>query len=197
MATTSSGLRARPPGKSRAGTGLVLAALLALVTATGCDGSDEPAGTPSRGDQGAKPGATHLPSPPLDSSADHTATTRPSVSAADGRDLGACADGDCQVLVSEPVTVRFRGPSGAAATLHVTKVGPNEVAYTVKSGHGQSKGSARGPGQGCITVLRSNGSGNSCGGLGDGARPSARPDAVVIQAVTGEDGTAVLAIVSK
>jgi len=190
-------LRERSPGtRTRAGTGLVLAALLALMTTTGCDSATEPAGKPSSGDQAAKPSATPRPSPPPDSSADPTGTTHPPVSAADGRDVGACADGDCQVLVSEPVTVRFKGPSGAAVTLKVTKVGPNEVAYTVKSGHGQSKGSARGPGQGCITVLRSNGSGNSCGGLGDGARPSAQPGALVIQAATGEAGTAIVDIVS-
>ncbi len=191
------GPRKRSPGtRVRTGTGLVLSALLALATTTGCDNSAEPAGTPSSGDEGAKPSATHRPSPPPGSSADHTGASHPSLSAADGRDIGACADGDCQILVSEPVTVRFKGPSGAAATLKVTKVGPNEVAYTVKSGHGQSRGSARGPGQGCITVLRSNGSGNSCGGLGDGARPSVQPGAVVIQAATGEVGTAILDIVS-
>jgi hypothetical protein len=98
--------------------------------------------------------------------------------------------------VTEPVTVRFRTPSGATATLQVTEVGPNEVAYTLKSGQGQAKGSARGAGQGCVTAFRANGSGTSCGGMGDGAKPSPVPDAVVIQAATGGDGTARLDIVS-
>jgi hypothetical protein len=98
-------------------------------------------------------------------------------------------------VVSEPVKIPFKGPRGPA-TLSVTEVGPNAIAYTVKSGNGQSKGSASGPGQGCITVLRSNGSGNSCGGLGAAGRPSPQPDAVVIQAAGGEDGTAVLQLVS-
>ncbi|WP_241846916.1 hypothetical protein [Streptomyces sp. CB02414] len=99
--------------------------------------------------------------------------------------------------MTEPVTIRFKGPTGMAVTLDVTEVGPNEVAYAVKSPQSQSKGSARGPGQGCITVLRTNGSGNSCGGVGnDHARPSPPADAVVIQATAGEDGTAVLDIVS-
>ncbi|MFJ8188674.1 hypothetical protein ACIQ8D_02565 [Streptomyces sp. NPDC096094] len=118
----------------------------------------------------------------------------PSVSAADGYDASACTDGNCEIAVSKPVTVRLQGPGGPA-TLSVTEVGPNKIEYTVKSGNGQSKGGASGPGQGCITALRENGSGNSCGGL-SGTRPSAQPDAVVIQATTGTDGTALLHIVS-
>jgi hypothetical protein len=168
--------------------GLVLAALLTLLTATGCGGSDEPdeASESSPGGSGAP-----TPDPPRTS-----APASPSPSAADGRSVAACEDGDCQILVTEPVTVRFRTPSGATATLQVTEVGPNEVAYTLKSGQGQAKGSARGAGQGCVTAFRANGSGTSCGGMGDGAKPSPVPDAVVIQAATGGDGTARLDIVS-
>ncbi|MDT0612924.1 hypothetical protein [Streptomyces lancefieldiae] len=169
MATEASAPEAR-----RVGAGLVLAALLTLPTAAGCD--DDP-------DE-------------LRSFADPTAPTRPQAEAADGTDIGACADGDCELLVSEPVTVRFRDPSGAVVTLHVTEVGPDEVAYTVKSGSGQTKGSARGSGAGCVTVLRTTGTGNSCGVLGDRGRPNPQPDAVVIQAAPAEDGTAHFDIVS-
>jgi hypothetical protein len=116
------------------------------------------------------------------------------VSAADGQDVGACADGNCEIAVSHLLTVRFKGPAGPA-TLSVTKLGPNTVEYTVKSGSGHSSGGAGGPGQGCITVLRANGSGNSCGALGEG-RPSRQPNAVVIQVATGQAGTAILDIVS-
>lgn len=176
---------------------LAVAALLSMATATGCGGPEKADGLPSHSNRATKPGASR-PSPPAPS---HPSTTRrpaPLPSAADGRDLHACRDGDCQILVTEPVTIRFRGPTGVAVTLDVTEVGPSEVAYAVKSRDGQSKGSARGPGQGCITVLRANGSGNSCGGLGnDNARPSPPADAVVIQAVAREDGTAVLDIVSS
>ncbi|MFI9822521.1 hypothetical protein ACIHFC_18935 [Streptomyces sp. NPDC052013] len=124
-------------------------------------------------------------------------SAQPSVPAADGDDIGACADGDCEIAVSEPLTIRFPGPGGGRATLSVTKVGPNEIEYTVKSGNGQAEAAAGGPGQGCVTVLRANGSGNSCGGLGDPRPPRAQPDAVVVQAATGEDGTALLHIVSE
>ncbi|MYS94157.1 MULTISPECIES: hypothetical protein [Streptomyces] len=168
-------------------TGVVLAALIVLTAAAGCgSGSDEPAKASSApGERPSKADPPRRPEP----------TPKPSVSVADGHDITACADGNCEIAVSEPVKIPFKGPRGPA-TLSVTEVGPNTVAYTVKSGNGQSKGSVSGPGQGCITVLRSNGSGNSCGGLGDAARPSPQPDAVVIQAAAGEDGTAVLQLVS-
>ncbi|MFH9004118.1 hypothetical protein ACH4E5_12865 [Streptomyces afghaniensis] len=179
-ATTAPGLRR---------SGVVLAALIVALTAVaGCGSdSDEPAkASPSApGERPSKADPAKRPEP----------TPKPSVSAADGRDITACADGNCEIAVSEPVKIPFKGPRGPA-TLSVTEVGPNAIAYTVKSGNGQSKGSASGPGQGCITVLRSNGSGNSCGGVGTAGRPSPQPGAVVIQAATGEDGTAVLQLVS-
>ncbi|AQS67797.1 hypothetical protein [Streptomyces pactum] len=161
-------------------------AALTLLTVAACGGPDETDSVPSS-----------PPERPADSRSttqSHSAGPEPSVSAADGRDTTACADGDCEIAVSEPVTLRFEGPDGPA-TLSVTEVGPNKVEYTVKSGNGQSKGGASGPGQGCVTVLRENGSGNSCGGLSR-TRPSAQPDAVVIQATTEADGTALLHIVS-
>ncbi|GHB62115.1 hypothetical protein GCM10010377_61500 [Streptomyces viridiviolaceus] len=133
--------------------------------------------------------------PPDGPSTGRGASAQPSVPAADGRDVAACTDGTCEVAVSAPVTIRFRGPGGPA-TLSVTGIGPNRVEYTVESGNGRSRASTNGPGQGCITVLRRNGGGNSCGRLG-AAGPSPGPDAVVIQAAAGEDGTAVLHIVSE
>ncbi|MFH8977153.1 hypothetical protein [Streptomyces sp. NPDC017890] len=163
-----------------------LAALTALTVLTvaacgGPDGTDAvPASSPDR--------------PAASRSAAHSAVAEPepSASAADGDDVSACSDGNCEVTVSKPVTIRLRGPGGAV-TLSVTEVGPNEIAYAVTSGNGQSKGSASGPGQGCLTVIGENGSGNSCGGLSDG-RPVAQRDAVVIQVTTGTDGTALLYI---
>lgn len=159
------------------GRALALAVLTAITTAA-CNGSDTPDAAPPAPTERT----TTSPAP------------SPSVSAADGRNTAACTDGNCEIAVTEPVTIRFQGPAGQA-TLSVTEVGPNKIEYAVKSGNGQSKGGASGPGSGCITVLRKNGSGNSCGGLSS-TRPSAQPDAVVIQATTGADGTALLRMVS-
>lgn len=122
-------------------------------------------------------------------------SVKPPVPAADGNDVGACADGNCEIAVSEPVTFPVGGPAGPV-TLSVTEVGPHKVEYTLKSGNGQTKGGVSGPGQGCLTVLRPGGSGNSCGNLGRADRPSPQPGALVIQVTAGEDGTAILHVVS-
>lgn len=161
---------------------LAALALTAFLTATGCGGGPD--------DPDAAVGAPSTHSPPTPKP-----TPAHSVTAADGTDTAACADADCEIAVTEPVTIPFKGPDGQA-TLSVTKVGPNEVEYTVKSGNGQSRGGASGPGQGCLTVLRANGSGNSCGGGLGAARPSPQPGAVVIMMTGHEDGTALLRIAS-
>ncbi|MFG3317621.1 hypothetical protein ACGF3J_06195 [Streptomyces sp. NPDC048171] len=151
---------------------LALTALTTL-TLTACTSSAEPTATP--------PASTPSPSP--------------SPSPSDGNDIAACTDGDCEITVTKPVTIRLAGPDGRPTTLSVTDVGPNKIEYEVKSGNGRSKGGASGKGQGCLTVLRANGSGNSCGPLTD-TRPAAQQDAVVIQATTSADGTATLHVVS-
>lgn len=169
--------------------------MLTAVAVAGCGGSDKEDGAPSHsGPASASRSAQPSGGSSGDAPASASASAKPSVSAADGRDAAACADGNCEITVSEPVTVRFKGPAGPA-TLSVTEVGPNKVEYTVKSSGGRSQGEASGPGQGCITVLRDHGSANSCGRLGKD-RPAAQPNAVVIQMTAGEDGTAILHIVS-
>ncbi|MCC4316265.1 hypothetical protein [Streptomyces malaysiensis] len=194
MATTTSVRGTRRARARRAGSGLALAVLAALAVA-GCGGSDKEDGAPSHsGPASASRSAQPSGGSSGDAPASAPASAKPSVSAADGRDAGACADGNCEIAVSEPVTVRFKGPAGPA-TLSVTEVGPNKVEYTVQSSGGRSQGEASGPGQGCITVLRDHGSANSCGRLGKD-RPAAQPNAVVIQMTAGEDGTAILHIVS-
>src|SRR5690606_38701383 len=127
--------------------GMALGAVVALL-AVGCGGSDEGDQEPSSDERET---ATNSPSAPDGSPSEGTGSPRPS--AADGRDIAACADGDCEIAVSEPSTIPFRGPAGSA-TLRVTEVGPDEVEYTVTSGGGRSKGGASGPGQGCVTVVR-------------------------------------------
>ncbi|MCM3804854.1 hypothetical protein ND808_03000 [Streptomyces sp. DR7-3] len=196
MATTTSVRGARRARARQAGPGLALT-VLAAVAVAGCGGSDKEDGAPSHSgpasaSRSAQPSGGSSGDAPASASA--SASAKPSVSAADGRDAGACADGNCEIAVSEPVTVRFKGPAGPA-TLSVTEVGPNKVEYTVQSSGGRSQGEASGPGQGCITVLRDHGSANSCGRLGKD-RPAAQPNAVVIQMTAGEDGTAILHIVS-
>lgn len=166
---------------------MALAALAALAAA-GCSGDgdaddeDGKGGDAAKGGKGPSASRTASPSP------------SPSVTAADGSDTGACADGDCEITVSKPVTFSFKGPDGKEK-LSVTKVGPDEVDYTVKrSGGGTVKGGAGGPGSGCISALRPNGGGTSCGQVG---KPPAKEDgAVLVQVASGKDGTAVINIIS-
>ncbi|MEU0743313.1 hypothetical protein [Streptomyces sp. NPDC006134] len=167
---------------------VVLLALLGL-TAAGCGGSGESSG-----------GATPPPSRPdgrSTSGPPPAASPSPSGEAADGDDIGACGDGNCEVLVTEPVTVRFEGPDGPVK-LSVTKVGRNEIGYTATSetgaGGGQVSGETSGAGHGCTAVLTSAGGTGFCGPVG--APPRERAGAVVIHLEPGGDGAAVLRIIS-
>ncbi|MEF9901807.1 hypothetical protein [Streptomyces sp. P9-A2] len=169
--------------RRRAGTGQALA-LLTVVALAGCGGAEEPGTTTS-----------HDAYPSASRSAGGTAPAQPSVSAADGRDPAACADGNCEIAVSGPVTVRFDGPVGST-TVSVSEVGPDRIEYEVESGNGRSAGGAEGRGQSCRVVLRAGGSSTLCGGIGDDGPPGARPGTVVVQVAPGEDGTALLHIVS-
>ncbi|MET8459711.1 MULTISPECIES: hypothetical protein [Streptomyces] len=144
--------------------------------------------------------ATDTAAPPASPSLDTSTgpahpTPSASPSAADGEDVTACADGNCQLSVQRPVTIRLEAPDGSPTTLSVTEVGPSRIEYEVRSANGRSKGGASGRGQGCLTVLRENGSGNSCGPL-NATRPDAVRGAVVIQATTSESGVATLHVVS-
>lgn len=165
---------------------MVLAALTALAVA-GCGGDD------GDGEDDAAP-AGKSPSASRSASPSPSPSPSPSVTAADGSDTGACADGDCEIAVSKPVTFSFKGPNGKEK-LSVTKVGPDEVDYTVKrAGGGTVKGGSGGPGSGCVSALRSDGGGTSCGQVGS---PPAKEDgAVLVQVASGADGTAVINIIS-
>ncbi|MFI6575265.1 hypothetical protein ACIBFB_05645 [Nocardiopsis sp. NPDC050513] len=162
----------------RAVRGAGLAALVALALSA-CEGADDgPA--PPRSDT-ATPSRSPSPEP------------SPEVTALDGTDTAACADGDCQVAVSEPVAFPFEGPNGQAE-LSVTSVGPNTVEYTVTREDGEISGGSRGQGSGCVSSLYDSGGGTSCGQVG--APPSPAENAVFVQVEPGEDGTAVITIVS-
>ncbi|MFM9371469.1 hypothetical protein [Streptomyces sp. Da 82-17] len=168
-------------------TALLAPLTLAVLLLTACGPEEEDRQDVGAAHSGGPSASSGPPTPPPPSPS-------PALTAADGDDVAACADGDCEVVVSGPVVVRFDGPGGAA-TLSVTEVGRHKVAYSVKSGAGRSQGSASGPGHGCLTVLRANGSGNSCGRLAPG-RPERRQDAVVVQLTAAAGGSALLHIVS-
>ncbi|AXK37017.1 hypothetical protein DVA86_01860 [Streptomyces armeniacus] len=159
------------------------------MAAAGCGGSD--------GDDGGDGGSSGKGPSRTAGAAEKSggSSPSPSVTAADGSDTGACADGNCEVTVSKPVTFPFKAPGGRAE-LSVTKVGPNAVDYTVKrAGGGTVKGGASGTDSGCISALRSSGGGTSCGRVGS-SPPAKQDGAVLLQVASGADGTAVVTLVS-
>ncbi|MFI8851016.1 hypothetical protein ACIGW3_12650 [Streptomyces sp. NPDC053499] len=161
------------------GTSLVLAAV------AGCGGSDSDAD----GKDSAKPAASR----PGEGRSSAAAGPTPKVTAADGSDPAACTDGNCEIAVSDPVTVRFK-VAGKPAKLSLTQVGENEVGYKVTSGSSRTSGEASGKGSGCTAVFRSGGSNSVCGPAG---KPPDKVDgAVVVQVASGADGTAILRLVS-
>jgi len=173
-------------GRAERAAGCALLAMLTTLAVAGCGGSGGDPGTTSGGPATASSRAVGTPRSPS-----------PSVTAADGTDAAACADGNCEIAVSKPVTIRFPSPD-RPAKLSVTKVGRNEVAYKVILGtganRGQTGGGASGEGSGCTAVLYSGGSSGSCGPVGE--PPDKQADAVVLQLVSGADGTAILRLVS-
>ncbi|MGH4012280.1 MAG: hypothetical protein ACRDTH_29650 [Pseudonocardiaceae bacterium] len=72
--------------------------------------------------------------------------------AADGSDIGACFDGECEVSVSGPVRIPLDGRSGFDAVA-VEAIEPNSVRFRVEYPNGFGTGSAS-PGG---TVTFSNG----------------------------------------
>ncbi|MEU4195493.1 hypothetical protein AB0E69_26570 [Kribbella sp. NPDC026611] len=91
-------------------------ALAALLLAA-CGSVEEPTGTQSPSTPAGTsptPTATPPPVPPPKP----TPKPRPAPHAKDGRNLSACADGDCQVLVRSGQKIKFRG-----STLAITVAG--------------------------------------------------------------------------
>ncbi|GAA3711157.1 hypothetical protein GCM10022224_090790 [Nonomuraea antimicrobica] len=168
-----------PAGRTQRAVGCVVLAALTALAVTGC-------GDPGNGTASAEP-SSQRPSlaPP---------TPSPAVTAADGDDLAACTDGNCEIAVSRPVTIRFEIPDGPA-TLSLTKVGRNEVGYKVTSGDSRTSGEASGDGWGCLAVFTPGGSSSGCSLIAS-EPPDRQEGAVVLQVLAGAEGTALLRLVS-
>lgn len=176
--------------------GSALLATLALLTVAGCGGSGEDSGDAAAGAGTSESPDSRADGTPKSPSAS-TSSPSPKVTAADGTDTGACADGNCEIAVSKPMTIHIKIPDGPAK-LSVTKVGKNEVGYKVTHGTstngGSARGSASGEGSGCTTLFYENGSGTQCGVAGE--LPAKEAGTVALQVVPGPDGTAILRLVS-
>lgn len=76
--------------------------------------------------------------------------------AADGSDIGACYDGECEISVSRPVRIPLDGRSGFDAVT-VEAIEPNSVRFRVDYPNGSGSGSASRGG----TVTFSSGTGST------------------------------------
>ncbi|MCI2423231.1 hypothetical protein MOQ72_38010 [Saccharopolyspora sp. K220] len=160
-------------------------ALFAALLAAGCGSSLE----------GAAPATTTVP--PADTVVPSTTTTTtapPPVIAADGTNYAACADGTCEISLSQPVNITLNG-----GTLAVTSVNPDGIDIDLSldnggGGNGTLKGTC-----GAIFRFHSGGGGDGRFCNPDGSvlpPPEPEPGVVALQLVGLSDGAAVLRVVS-
>jgi hypothetical protein len=108
---------------TRTRTGLLIVAMIAGVLSTGCGvGTSAPAG------QHAVPATMSLPKRAT-TTAPPTTTTVP-VTAADGTNLGACANGNCEVQVAEGASIPL-SPSLGLGPVSVTAIQSDTVSIGI------------------------------------------------------------------
>ncbi|TDC41375.1 hypothetical protein E1281_37440 [Actinomadura sp. KC345] len=91
-------------------TPFLVATLLPVLLLAACGGDDSAATEPTKPPPSAAPPSSAAPAPPSPSPS-QTAAPAPGT-AADGRDLDACRDGTCEVVVKEGDTLRFNDKVG-------------------------------------------------------------------------------------
>ncbi|MFC3994352.1 hypothetical protein ACFOVU_00375 [Nocardiopsis sediminis] len=97
----------------------LIAGALAAVATAGCSSSETPDAAGDAAPSSSPPSPEAEPSSPE--------ASPPAPEAADGRDLDACADGDCEVFVSEGDVIHLDGDQ-RVARLTFTTVTPTEIA---------------------------------------------------------------------
>jgi hypothetical protein len=173
--------------------------LLAVLAVAACGGSPAPA--PPSGPPVASPSASPSVVPPLSpapsvSAAPPSALPAPTVTAADGTRLSACADGTCEVAVSKRARIKLR-----TGTLKITKVTANDavkIEMSLRNGGGGS-GTLRGT---CGTISYFSASGGRGEFCADASATPKRPRPVrgeVALQLAGwtADGAAVLRLVTR
>ncbi|MGA6167299.1 hypothetical protein [Amycolatopsis magusensis] len=125
-----------------------------------------------------EPAATQSSAPPAE------------LTAADGRDYAACADGNCEVLLGGPAEIGLNGIAGLHKLL--VKAVDGEGIHFETQGDGTSSGSLS---LNCISQFYENGGGSSCS-TGEQSAPQPVDGVIAMQVAGLREGTAVLRIVS-
>jgi hypothetical protein len=110
---------------TRIRTGLLTMAVVAGVLSTGCGvGTSAPAG------QHAVPATTSLSKRTTTTTTAPPTTTTVAVTAADGTNLGACANGNCEVQVASGASIPLSGSLGVGPVA-VTGIQPDTVSISI------------------------------------------------------------------
>lgn len=158
------------------------AALLALAAAvTGCTTPHSTPATKPRPATSARPAS---PSP------------TPSPTASDGRNLKACADGNCEVLVTHPRDIAVGG-HGGVDEVSVDKITDGDVELSISSG---GSGGMSGIGVGCTATFytsgNSSGTSGSCPEGGAASPPEKIRGVLSVQLVSASKVSAILRLAS-
>lgn len=116
------------------------------------------------------------------------------VAAADGTNLDACADGNCEVELSGPVTIPLSGQGGGLVALEVDRLGDSGIEFTTSTSAG-SAGSGE-LAEGCTLTFYEGGGGSSCVSGGEPPRPERETGVLAMQLTAVSDGTVVLLLVA-
>lgn len=166
------------------GPALAACALTAAFLLSGC-GSDSPS-SPNESPtvEIASPEAASEPA--VSESASDPAQLVP----ADGTDYTACADGNCEVAVAEPIDIEFDGSTGSG-TLAVTDILDNGIALDVTLPGGGGDGELKGR---CTSHFHAGGGSMDCPADLEGTPEPPEPTAGVlsVQLAGMTDGTAIL-----
>lgn len=150
-----------------------------LLLIAGCQGGDEETGSTRGADGGGGPGASGGPVSSVASSP------------ADGTNVAACSDGNCEVAVTAPVDIRLTG-QGGLTELSVTEVTQNGVRYAVTSEGGSGSGAVD---IGCLSTFYSGGGGSVCWS-GQPPTPTKDRGVLELQVVTVAEDTATIRLIS-
>jgi hypothetical protein len=175
--------------------GCLLAGLAGLAMAgAGCgsDSGDDEASDRTRasGERANAANTSTTAEPP--SSTTSTTIARPR--AADGTNIAACADGNCEVELSGPVDIPLTGQGGGITMLSVTEVTADDFRFTTTSGPGQT--GSGGLGEGCISRLTSNSASSGCPGPDPNQPLPAEPGVLSLQPVSLTNGSAIVRLAS-